>query len=172
MAGRPRTRERLLSAEAAVQDQAKDYDARLQRIHTNLIRLGIEPNQVDTDAQPSPVILKDYDPGLPLAIMRLAGTGQGLEEIREQLGFSEGQERAWSHQYVDFAAAVSRARAREEAFWYRQQRLAASAGDRTSVASIGSLIAKKFLSHEAQGDASDMLHIRAKRLDQQVQDDD
>lgn len=173
MAGRPKTRQRAQLAEAAVENQAQAHMERLQRIHVNLVRKGIDPKEIDTDAPASATTLEAYAPELPLSVLRLAGAGQALEEIRDTLGFTEAQQRAWSEQYADFAAAISRARAREEAFWYRQMHTAAASGDRTSVTSIQSLISKKFLSEAALGDAVDLVHVVVgARLDKPVAKDE
>lgn len=173
MAGRPKTRQRLQLAEAQVENLAQEHIDRLQRIHTNLVKRGIDPKEVDAEAPGAAVMLTDYSPDLPLAIVRLAGSGQPLEVIRDVLGFSEAQQRDWANSYVDFAGAISRARAREEAFWYRQLGTAAASGDRTSLTSIQALITKKFISEQALGDASDLVHVHiGKPLEKRVASDD
>lgn len=172
MAGRPRTRQRLQLAEAQVENLAQEHIDRVQRIHLNLIKRGIDPQEIDADAPGAAVMLAEYSPDLPLAIVRLAGSGQPLEVIRDTLGFSEAQQRDWSDQYVDFAGAISRARAREEAFWYRQLNTAAASGDRTSLTSIQALITKKFMAEQHQGDAQQLVHVFiGKPLEQRVDDD-
>lgn len=173
MAGRPLTRQRAQLAEAAVENQAQAHLERIQRIHTALAKRGIDPAEIDTSAPPATPPMTEYTPDLPMAVLRLAGAGQAIEEIRDTLGFSEAQQQAWAHSYVDMASAISRARAREEAFWLRQMRVAAESGDRTSVTSIQSLISKRFMDTVTLGNAADLVvvHIGA-RLDQRVSEDD
>ena len=155
MAGQPATREKLKNAQSSV----AEYELRLQHIRIALAAAGLDPSRFD-DKAPSPAALMlDYDQALPMRVLRLAGEGQSMEEIREALGFTEAQQKQWADSYVDFAGACSRARSREEAFWLQQMRLAANSGDRTSVASIQSLISKRFQEGTSLGNAADLVHV-------------
>lgn len=168
MAGQPATREKLKNAQTSV----ADYELRLQRIRLAIAAAGLDPSRFDDQAPAPAALLLDYDPALPMRVLRLAGEGQSMEEIREALGFSERQQKAWVDLYVDFAGACSRARTREEAFWLRQMRLAANSGDRTSVASIQALISKRFTDTAALGDAGDLVVVHVgQRLAQPERDD-
>lgn len=165
MAGRPKARAARLEAAAQVDATAK----RVDQMRQAMIADGLDPDRYDTEAPRQIAQLEDYAPGLALRMMRLAGEGLSLEEIRADLGFTEDQERAWSQQYVDFASAVTRVHARERAFWHSQARIAAQAGDRAGWQAATTLIAKRFEGGQAQGDASQLIHVHiGKPLDKRT----
>lgn len=168
MAGQPIRRERAKQAEA----KADEAQAQLHAVRINLIRRGLDPEEFGAGGAPEVATLSAYDATLPLRVSRLSGEGQAIEEIRISLGFTEAQEREWADQYVDFAAALARVRAREVAFWQRQARQLAAAGDRAGFTSVSALIDKRFNSDSARGDASQLIQVHiGKPLEQRVDDD-
>lgn len=157
MAGMPLRREKLKAAEGATEE----IRARLDAMRVNLVKLGIDPNKVDPAGAvfEAPSLTK-YASTLPLALARLASTGQSIEEIRIALGFTEAQQREWSDSYVDFREAIARVRAREEAFWQGQARQAAKTGDRPGFTAISALIQKRFTENASNNDATVLLSLR------------
>jgi hypothetical protein len=158
MVGRPETRarEKLAGAEAERDAAAK----RLDGVLAALLLDGIDPARYDPEiAKRAPPRLERYAPALPMQVARLADMGQSIEEIRVSLGFTDAQESEWRQRYVDFDAAVSRVRAREEAYWQRQARKMADGGDRASLTAITSLIQKRFIDSGSRGNAADLVHV-------------
>lgn len=168
MAGRPQARAQRLALAAEADAGAK----RVARIRAALIAAGLDPDQFDTEGPRQAAPLDAYSPALPLQMLRLAGEGLGIEEIRAELGFTEAQERDWAQSYVDMSAALSRVHAKEQAFWHAQARIAAQAGDRAGWQAATTLIARRFEAGTDKGDASQLVHVHiGKPLDKRVSDD-
>lgn len=169
MAGQPIRRERAKQAEA-VADAAR---AELHKMRLAMVRRGLDPAEFGGQAVTDAPLLKAYQPDLPLRMSRLSSEGQSIEEIRVAIGFTEAQEREWCNSYVDFAAAIARTRAREEAFWQGQARQLAAAGDRAGFTAVSALIDKRFNSNSAIGNAADLVVVHiGKPLDEPVAKDD
>lgn len=168
MAGRPQARAQRLALAAEADAGTK----RVGRIRAALIAAGLDPDQFDDEGPRQAAPLEAYSPALPMQMMRLAGEGLGIEEIRAELGFSEPQEREWANSYVDMAAALSRVHAKEQAFWHAQARIAAQAGDRAGWQAATTLIARRFEAGADKGDASHLVHVHiAKPLDKRVRNE-
>jgi hypothetical protein len=131
-----------------------DAEAAADAARAALLAAGAAP-----DAQGLPPALPAYHTALPAEVLRLAAKGQEIEEIRVALGFSEEQQAMWGGEYVDFAAAVARARELCRAFWLSQARIAVKAGDRSSFSAITGLIEKRY-SQTTLGDAASLVTIR------------
>jgi hypothetical protein len=156
MAGQPLKRAQVKEA----RDEASALGTRFEAFKARLVRAGLNPDDYDPDgAADTPPMLDEYLPTLPLAVTRLANTGQAIEEIRVSLGFTEAQQALWVDQYVEFSEAISRARAREEAFWHAQVRNATKMGDRSQVTAITSLMQKRFMESSAVGQAASLIHV-------------
>ena len=167
MAGTPLRRERLKQA-TAVADEVR---AELTAIRTQMIARGLNPEDYGMAAAYEPPSLQAYSDLLPRQVLRLAGEGKAIEEIRVMLGFSLAQEVEWSNQYVDMAAALLRVRAREEAFWQGQARQLAASGDRAGFQAVEALIARRFHSDNSRGDATQLVHVYiGKPLDKRTDD--
>ena len=168
MAGRPQARAQRMALAAEADMGAK----RVAAIRAALIAEGLDPDRFDTETPRQVTPLADYTPTLPLQMIRLAGEGLGIEEIRAELGFTEAQEREWAQSYVDMAGALTRVHARERAFWHSQARIAAQAGDRAGWQAATTLIAKRFEAGETKGDAAQLVHVHVgKPLDKRVSDE-
>lgn len=168
MAGTPLRRERLKQATAA----ADEVRAELTAIRTQLIAKGLNPEDFGMAAAVEPPSLEAYSELLPRQILRLAGEGKAIEEIRVMLGFSLAQESEWANQYVDMAAALLRVRAREEAFWQGQARHLAASGDRAGFQAVEALIARRFHTDNSRGNAAALVHVYiGKPLDKRGSDD-
>lgn len=168
MAGTPLRRERLKQAEAA----ADNSKAELAAMRLAIIAKGLNPEDFGAAALSEPPALEAYSDLLPRQVLRIAGEGKSIEEIRIMLGFTTTQEKAWADQYVEFAAALVRVRAREEAFWQGQARQLASSGDRAGFQAVEALIQRRFHTDNAKGDASQLVHVHiGKPLDKRVSDE-
>jgi hypothetical protein len=168
MAGTPVRRERAKVAQA----ETEAARAELAQLRLALVRKGLDPADFGARAIVESALLTRYEPDLPLRVSRLASEGQSIEEIRVQLGFTDAQEREWCNSYVDFAAAVLRVRAREEAFWQGEARLAAKTGDRAAFNSLTALIERRFNAGNAAGNAADLVVVHiGKPLDEPVSKD-
>lgn len=168
MAGRPKARAQRLE----LASQADATTKRIARIRAALAADGLDPNRYDTEGPRHVQALEAYAPALPQQMVRMASEGLSIEEIRAELGFTEGQEREWAEQYVDFSQALSRVHARERAYWHAQARIAAQAGDRAGWQAATTLISKRFEGPERAGNAQELVHVHiGKPLEQRVDDE-
>jgi hypothetical protein len=147
----------MASAEASV----SALEARLNAFRSALIQRGLDPNELDPDEDARlQASIAAYSPAVAAEVVRLAANGRSLEEIRPILGYTEHQEREWSGEYVDFAAALARAREWNRSYWERQLRDASNGGDRATMSALLHMIDKRFYSSGASGDAASLVTIR------------
>ena len=157
MAGSPLKRARVQEA----QQQAGNATARLEAMRAALIRDGIDPNRYDDASEEceAPLLVTEYTPAITREVYRLARQGLSPTEIRVQIGYTETMEEAWNGRYVEFGAALTRARELYRAFWDQQVRQAAQAGDTGALRGAIALIEKTILTGGQRGDASKLVRV-------------